>query len=211
MKSSSRILELLPLALVAAWMPAAAQPPAQRADAVPARAEVAAAGVPAERLQRPGLPRFGKVTNQLYRGGQPDNRGFAELKALGVRLVVNLRNEPDEIARERTVVESLGLRYASIPWRGKENPRIQQVAEFLDLLRANADGAAFVHCERGAERTGVMIASYRMSAERWTAQQALDEMDLFGFRRFGFAHLKRFVREFPTLLTRDPLLRQPGS
>jgi tyrosine-protein phosphatase SIW14 len=170
----------------------------------PASAQVA---TPA---QHPGLPRFGMVTSHLYRGGQPEKRGFAELKGLGVDLVVNLRNEPDEIARERALVEAQGLRYASIPWRGKENPKPEQVAQFLGLLRANADKKVFVHCERGSERTGLMIACYRMSTEQWTAEQALREMDAFGFRRFGFAHLKRFVRDFPTLLTRAPFLGTPG-
>jgi tyrosine-protein phosphatase SIW14 len=171
----------------------------------PAAAQVAK---PAQPL---GLPRFGMVTDHLYRGGQPEGRGFAELKGLGIDLVVNLRNEPDEIVRERALVEAQGLRYTSIPWRGKENPKPEQIAEFLGLLRANADKKVFVHCERGSERTGLMIACYRMSMEQWTADKALREMDAFGFRRFGFAHLKRFVREFPTLLTREPFLAKPGS
>lgn len=184
-------LGLLMGTLALAWVPAAAQV--------------------AKPVQQPGLPRFGTVTSHLYRGGQPETRGFAELKGLGIDLVVNLRNEPDEIARERAVVEAQGLRYASIPWRGKENPKPEQVAEFLALLRANSDKKVFVHCERGSERTGVMIACFRMSTERWTPEQALAEMAAFGFRRFGFGHLKRFVREFPTLLTRDPLLSKPSS
>ena len=169
-----------------------------------------AAAQVAKPAQHPGLPRFGTVTTHLYRGGQPEVRGFTELKGLGIDLVVNLRNEPAEIARERALVEAQGLRYASIPWRGKENPKPDQVAEFLSLLRANAGKRVFVHCERGSERTGLMIACYRMSMEQWTADKALREMDAFGFRRFGFAHLKRFVREFPTLLTRDPFLAKPG-
>jgi len=183
------------------WTPAAAQSPA-----APAPQSSAPAVQAAKPGQYPGLPRFGMVSNQLYRGGQPDTRGFAELKGLGIDLVVNLRNEPDEIGRERALVEAQGLRYASIPWRGKENPKLEQVAEFLDLLRANTGKKVFVHCERGSERTGVMVAVYRMSAERWTPEQALTEMAAFGFRRFGFGHLRQFVRQFPTLLTSDPLL-----
>jgi protein tyrosine/serine phosphatase len=151
------------------------------------------------------------VTSHLYRGGQPEYRGFAELKSLGVDLVVNLRNEADEIVRERALVEAQGMGYVSIPWRGKENPRPQQVAEFLDVLRANVDKVVFVHCERGSERTGVMIACYRMSTEGWTAEQALTEMEAFGFRRFGFGHLKRFVREFPGLMRHEPFVREPSS
>jgi protein tyrosine/serine phosphatase len=73
------------------------------------------------------------------------------------------------------------------------------------------DKVVFVHCERGSERTGVMIACYRMSTDGWTAEQALTEMEAFGFRRFGFGHLKRFVREFPSLMRREPFARDPSS
>jgi hypothetical protein len=56
-----------------------------------------------------------------------------------------------------------------------------------------------------------MIACYRMSTEGWTAEQALAEMEAFGFRRFGFGHLKRFVREFPSLMRREPFARDRSS
>lgn len=165
----------------------------------PAAAQPPAPGRPSEHLQRPGVPRLGRVTSQLYRGGQPDARGWSELKTLGVDLVVNFRHEPEAIASERTLVEAQGMRYASIPWRGKENPKPQQVQAFLELLRANAGRTVFVHCERGSERTGVMIAAYRIGTERWTPAQALEEMEAFGFRGLRFGHLKRFVRELPAL------------
>ena len=201
--STHRLGALVTTLTLLMWTPATAQNPAPPAPAPRSNASAVQIGKPG---QYPGLPRFGVVSTQLYRGGQPENRGFAELKGLGIDLVVNLRNEPDEIRRERALVEGQGLRYASIPWRGKENPKLEQVAEFLDLLRANVGKKVFVHCERGSERTGVMVAVYRMSAERWSPDQALAEMAAFGFRRFGFGHLRQFVREFPALLTRDPLL-----
>lgn len=165
------------------------------------------AAVPAAGDQR-SLPNFGVVVSDwLYRGAQPTDAGFAELKKLGVEIVVNLRNEIDQIARERTLVEAQGVQYVSIPWRGKEDPKTEQVAQFLDLLRDNPKRKVFVHCERGAERTGVMVACYRISREHWTAERALTEMEAYHFRGLRFGHLKRFVREFPALLRRDPLLR----
>jgi protein tyrosine phosphatase (PTP) superfamily phosphohydrolase (DUF442 family) len=207
----SRVLGLLVLTVVVAWTPTGAGTSAQPAQTGRPQSAEAAAPASATPLRRSGLPRLAMVTTHLYRGGQPDSRGFKELKTLGVELVVNLRHEPDEIVRERALADAQGLRYASIPWRGKEDPRPEQVAEFLDLLRANANTKVFVHCERGSERTGVMIACYRMTAERWTPDRALAEMELFGFRGFWFGHLKRFVREFPALMTRNAFLRPPGS
>jgi tyrosine-protein phosphatase SIW14 len=156
---------------------------------------------------RSGLPQFGIVSDQLYRGAQPKDAGFAELKKLGIDIVVNLRHEPDAIARERALVEAQGMRYVSIPWRGRQDPKTEQVSQFLGLLRDNPERKVFVHCLRGAERTGVMVGCYRISREHWTPDQTLAEMKAFRFRSDRFAHLARFVREFPTLMLRDPFLK----
>jgi protein tyrosine phosphatase (PTP) superfamily phosphohydrolase (DUF442 family) len=151
-----------------------------------------------------GLPNFGIVSDRLYRGGQPENTGLAELRNLGVDIVVNLRHEADRIAREHALVEGLGMRYVSIPWRSKDGPNTGQVAQFLEVLRDNPDRRVFVHCRRGAERTGVYVASYRIAREHWTSEQALAEMERFRFRGLWNGHLKRFVRAFPTLLLSPP-------
>jgi protein tyrosine/serine phosphatase len=194
-----------------------APPLAQAQQSVPggpgaasADALQAAAPAPAQRIQLPGLPRFGKISEQLYRGGQPEHEGLDELKKLGMDIIVNLRDGEDEIARERALVEAQGMQYVSIPWRGKEDPRPRQVAEFLELLRSSPGKKVFVHCERGAERTGVMVACYRIGMEKWTSKQALDEMEVFGFRGWRFGHLKRFVRGFSSLLATDPFLKKLG-
>jgi protein tyrosine/serine phosphatase len=161
----------------------------------------------AARAKLPGLPNFAKVSEQLSRGAQPEAGGFEELKKLGVDIVVNLRHEPDEISWERGLVDKQGLEYVSIPWRGKNDPDPAQVVRFLELLRANPDKQIFVHCQRGAERTGVMVACYRMTAESWNVDRAADEMELFGFRAWRFGHLKKFVQEFPSLLSSNPVLK----
>ena len=150
------------------------------------------------------MPNFGVVSERLYRGGQPENTGLAELRKLGVDIVVNLRDEPDRIARERAMVEGLGMRYVSIPWQAWEGPNAEQVAQFLKLLRDNSDRKVFVHCRRGAERTGVFIATYRMAHENWSPDQALEEMEQFRFHGMWHGNLKRFVRAFPTLLLDPP-------
>jgi protein tyrosine/serine phosphatase len=154
-----------------------------------------------------GVANFGQVSQQLYRGAQPTPQGFAELKKLGVEIVVNLRDEPDQIAAERQTVEPLGLRYVSIPWNSWHQPSSQQVAEFLALLQANPRKKIFVHCHHGADRTGVMVAAYRIADEHWTPAQAIQEMDAFHFHGFWLRHLKRYVQDFPRQLAADPSLR----
>lgn len=194
---------IVALALSAAQFISATDAPTTQSN--PPETEPGAAN-PAARLQLPGLPNFGVVSDQLYRGAQPDTEGFGELKTLGVDIVVNFRHETSQIRRERAFVEAQGMRYVSIPWRGHDDPKVEQVAQFLSLVRDNPGRRIFVHCARGAERTGVMVASYRISRDRWTPKQALAEMGTFGFRS-RFQHLTRFVQQFPALLLQEPSLR----
>jgi protein tyrosine phosphatase (PTP) superfamily phosphohydrolase (DUF442 family) len=184
------------------------RPPAAQWHAASPTGSAAPPAAPRERYA--GLPHFGVVSDQLYRGAQPDESGFAELARRGIAIVVNLRHESDRIARERTLVESLGMHYVSIPWRGHDDPNLVQVAQFLRLLRDNPQRKVFVHCQRGAERTGVMVACYRISREQWPPERAQAEMEAFGFRR-RFAHLTRFVKGFPSLLLREPVLKTFSS
>jgi protein-tyrosine phosphatase len=188
---------LTAMMLLAASSPLAAQqgaPPAPIATGPPPLAPL-------------GIPNFGRVTEMLYRGGQPKPESYEELKALGIEIVVNFREERDKIEVERREVEALGLRYVNIPWSSWHRPPTQRVAEFLALLRANPQKKIFVHCHRGADRTGVMVAAYRMAVENWTPPQALAEMKAFHFHRFWLRHLKSYVEDFPRLLDADPAFR----
>jgi tyrosine-protein phosphatase SIW14 len=162
---------------------------------------------PATKEKLAGLPNFGRVSDTLTRGAQPRDAGYAELKKQGVEIVVSFRDHPGQIADERRAVEALGMRFVSIPWAASNSPRNTQVAEFLELLSANPGKKIFAHCQRGAERTGVMVAAYRMAGENWTPQQALNEMETFRFRGFLFHHLKTYVHKFPGLLDSDPALK----
>ncbi len=166
-----------------------------------------AAAQPAKRIALAGVPNFGQVTPTLYRGGQPYPEGYVQLKELGIEVVVNFRNEPEEIETERRAVEALGLGYISIPWSGRHNPTSEQVADFLTLLRDNPRKKIFAHCHHGADRTGVMIAAYRIALQNWTPPEARAEMEAFHYHHFWLPHLQKYVEGFPQRLAGDPRLR----
>lgn len=157
---------------------------------------------PAERPN--GVPNFGRVTDKLYRGGQPSLDGFNTLRAMGVGMVVNFREESGETAAEKREVESLGIKYVGIPWSATRRLPTPQVLEFLGLVRANPNIRIFVHCRRGADRTGLMIAAYRISVEHESATQAVTEMHEFHYDWLFLPQLKRYVERFPGLLQNDP-------
>jgi protein tyrosine/serine phosphatase len=151
-----------------------------------------------------GLPNFGRVTDNLYRGGQPTSDGFNALHAMGVGMVVNFRESRTEEATEKREVESLGIKYSEIPWSANHEPSSAQVVEFLDLVRANPDTKVFVHCRRGADRTGVMIAAYRIAVEHKPVAEAVSEMRRYHYDWFFRPQLKRYIESLPGLLQNDP-------
>jgi tyrosine-protein phosphatase SIW14 len=158
----------------------------------------------ADKDQEPkGLPNFGRVTDNLYRGGQPTSDGFNALHAMGVGIVVNLRDDRTEMAIEKREVESLGMKSVEIPWSANHEPSSAQIVEFLDLLRANPDTKIFVHCRRGADRTGVMIAAYRIAVEHKTVAEAVSEMHRYHYDWLFRPQLKRYIESLPALLQTD--------
>ncbi|HEY4682288.1 MAG TPA: protein tyrosine phosphatase family protein [Candidatus Acidoferrales bacterium] len=138
----------------------------------------------------PGLPNFHAVNGRLFRGGQPSPEGFQNLKEIGMEVVIDFRNRGKSADRERQTVESLGMQYVSIPWKGSRFPTAQDVQRFFAAMDHNPPKKVFVHCRRGAERTGYMIGLYRVTREGWTAKQAADEMEKYGFRGLWYGHLK---------------------
>jgi tyrosine-protein phosphatase SIW14 len=134
-----------------------------------------AAGTPAVRIDN-----FGRVDASLYRGSQPEGRDYADLKALGVKTIVNLTSD-DAQQDEKSMTESAGMSYFQIPMTTHTPPTAAQLGEFLKIVNDPANQPVYVHCVGGRHRTGVMTASYRMTHEGWTADQAFKEMKQYKF------------------------------
>ena len=136
----------------------------------------------AEKLSIRGVPNAGKVSEQLFRGAQPKLDALGELKKLGITTIVSLRSGSSHTrAAERTRAESLSMHFVSIPVGGFANPTSEQLAQFFSLLRQSPNEKVFVHCMLGDDRTGVFVAAYRVAFDHWTPNQALSEMNAFGF------------------------------
>ena len=157
---------------------------------------IRAMGVPGEKLKIAGVPNAGKVSDALLRGAQPSTRGFAELKKLGVTTIVDLRGNRGEVKWERTQSEALGMRFVNIPVLGWTSPGDAQVAQFLKLFDEK-NQKIFVHCRYGEDRTGVMVAAYRIAEQKWSADEALREMNSFGFHYHLYRGMRAYVLKFP--------------
>lgn len=159
---------------------------------------------PARRITVLGVSNFGEVTPNLLRGGQPTGRGYQNLKKMGVDIVVDVRLSGKD--REKKLVNQAGMKFAAIPWHCYI-PKDHVFAEFLALMRKNQGKKIFVHCRYGDDRTGMMIAAYRMAVEGWTADEARSEMNAFGFHKVICASLVGYEKNFPDRLKKNPAFR----
>ena len=155
------------------------------------------------RLKEKGVPNFGEVTPTLYRGGLLKARGIKALKKLGINVIIDTHANDES---EEKDVQKLGMKYVAIPWHCPW-PHDEVFAKFLQVVHDNKGKKIFVHCRLGDDRTGMMVASYRMAEEGWTADEAMNEMRSFGFTRshhFICPSLARYEQSFPERLKNSP-------
>ncbi|MGE5297441.1 MAG: fused DSP-PTPase phosphatase/NAD kinase-like protein [Solirubrobacterales bacterium] len=164
--------------------------------------ESVAASSWAQPVDRPGLPNLYRVSDDLYRGAQPAAEGIPQLKALGVKTVVNLRDGDTD----HNLLDGSGLEYKLIPmtaWQVHDD----DVVQFLRTVTDKSRLPAFVHCRRGADRTGMMVAVYRVAVQGWDKEQAIAEMTQGGFRfNSGWQNLVQYVRDLDV----NAIKRQAG-
>jgi protein tyrosine phosphatase (PTP) superfamily phosphohydrolase (DUF442 family) len=157
--------------------------------AVPARETTNRPPIWAQPVQATGVKNCFQVTTNLYRGAQPTAEGMAHLQALGVRSVINLRM----LRSDRHVLHGTGLKSLNlgmVPWRADPD----DVVRFLKAATDTNNLPAFVHCEYGADRTGLMCAMYRIVVCDWTKQEAITEMKNGGFH-FSWNTLVSFIEK----------------
>lgn len=141
------------------------------------------------------IKNFGQINENYYRGAQPEGQDYSDLKALGVKTVINLIN--DEKGNEGATVQGMGMTYVHIPMTTGTPPTQEQIKQFLSLVEDPAHQPVFVHCVGGKHRTGVMTAIYRMTEDGWNSDQAFKEMKQYKFGAdFLHPEFKSFVYHF---------------
>jgi tyrosine-protein phosphatase SIW14 len=139
----------------------------------------------------PGLTNVGRVAPGIFRGAQPEPEGYATLKAMGIKTVINLRTRHGK----REAVEAAGMRYVEIPMSFLKNVDPAAVRKALSVMTDPASQPVFVHCSRGVDRAGVVAAIYRMEVDGWSEAEAEAELEAFGFHEVWF-QLKKYVRRY---------------
>ena len=141
-----------------------------------------------------GVPNFYRVSAEFYRSAQPDAQGFRNLESLGLRAVVSLR----QTVNDAPLAAGTGLSLARVPMKSRyvgEKNGAKVVQAMRDLRAGMQLGPVLVHCHHGADRTGLIVALWRVLYESWTRQQAIDELIEGGY---GFhpiwGNIPRYLR-----------------
>jgi protein tyrosine/serine phosphatase len=123
-----------------------------------------------------GVENFGKISDGVYRGAQPTAEGFAELKKMGIKTIINLRlmHTDDEL------LKGTGLNYIHFN-SFAATPNEDHVVNCLKIMNDPACQPVFIHCQAGADRTGMIIAAYRMTYDKWSVDEAIKEMPNFRY------------------------------
>jgi tyrosine-protein phosphatase SIW14 len=141
------------------------------------------------------IPNLGQVDAHLYRGGMPNEAGLQQLKDAGVKTIISLANEKKYVEPERAAAKRLGLNFIYIPMSAWKQPSQNQIDSFLSVVDREDQQPIFVHCLHGEDRTGAMVAIYRIQHDGWAEDKAYDEMLSKGFHRI-FLNLSEGVRDF---------------
>ncbi len=138
-----------------------------------------------------GVPNLFKVNDRLYRSAQPTAAGMQQLKQAGIQTIVNLRG----FHTDRDEIGQTELRSEHIPMMAFYPERKDAVA-FLKIVSSAENQPVLVHCQYGADRTGAMIALYRVAIEGWSKEEATREMTEggYGFHAIWF-NLPNWIRD----------------
>ncbi len=126
------------------------------------------------------LPNFHLAAPGIWRGAAPTEVGLRQLKAMGIKTVIDLRIAPKTVEKEGIYARSLGFKWINLPM-GSDPPTPKEVSTLLATLKQAPASPVFVHCQHGADRTGCMIGIYRVTQQGWSYPRAFAEMRQDGF------------------------------
>lgn len=141
------------------------------------------------------IKNFGQMDERFYRGAQPKESEYKDLAALGIKTIIDLRDDPTSY--EKRAAEAAGMKYVNIAMSDTVYPKEEQVQQFLKLASDPTTGKFYVHCAGGRHRTGVAGAVYRMTYYGWDYDRTYKEMKDFDFyTRWGHGAMKDYVVDY---------------
>ena len=145
-----------------------------------------------------------KVTDDLYRSAQPAGETTSSMKELGIKSILNLRHyhpeDSEEFKKAGIILYSYKMDAGSAS--------IKDLVEALKIIQ-NAPKPILIHCHYGSDRTGFIIAGYRMVMQDWTAEKAIEELRKggYGYHELEFPHIMKELREMDVQAVRNAVIK----
>ncbi len=153
----------------------------------------------AQPIEEATLPNLHQVSPMIYRSAQPLDGAQQAIDTLGIKSVISLRQSKDDsellpnVKRIHAPIESWDVDHL-------------EVMRALRALLDPANQPVLLHCRHGADRTGTVIAAYRMLVEDWTPEAAIDEMREGGFNYHPvWKNMIRYLRKLDVAAARQEL------
>ncbi len=141
-----------------------------------------------------GLPNFHKVSDKVYRGGRAEEGGIEYLKDSGFKTIINLENVDEFVDAEAGELKGTGIKQLKFPMEYRVEPDEAAINEILSVLQDPANFPIYLHCKHGKDRTGLVMALYRVEVQGWTPKRAYQEMYDLGFAKF-WHKLDKYFRD----------------
>lgn len=123
-----------------------------------------------------------KVDDDLYRSEQPSKKGFRDVELLGVKTVLNFRRLWDNTKKAK----DFNFNLVNHPLKAK----LLDESSIIDVLNIiqNSEKPILIHCWHGSDRTGAIVAAYRIVFDNWSKEDAIAE---FKIKDLGY-HYKMY-------------------
>jgi uncharacterized protein (TIGR01244 family) len=136
-----------------------------------------------------------KVNDHLYRAGQPRSGDIKKLAEMGIKTIINLRGANQSTKAAEAEARQAGVAYFNIPMRGLGRPSKEQLDRVLAIINAPENWPVLIHCKRGSDRTGTVVAIYRIMNDGWSAREAIAEAEHLGMSWIMFG-MKDYVFDY---------------
>jgi tyrosine-protein phosphatase SIW14 len=144
----------------------------------------------AKKLDSTGLHNLYKLNDSIYRSEQPDSASFANLKKIGIKSILNITTQQNDTA----VSGNQNFNYYFVQMNA-ESFSNSDIIQALAVIR-DAPKPILIHCRHGSDRTGVVMAMYRIIYENRSKQEALDELRNggYGFNTI-FVNIPKYIKK----------------
>ncbi len=140
---------------------------------------------------------FSQVNDGVFRGARLTSvEAVQYLKSIGIKNIINLQGgdlnsrfgkiipwaepgeRPEVIAAEKNAATNSGMGYLHAPLNSLEPITLDEdkaIDEVLEFMHNKNNQPLFLHCEHGADRTGLLVALYRVKYEKVDVETARKE------------------------------------